>query len=76
MLALPMARRRRVDVSATVLWNHPTITTLAAYLSEMLTPEEESLEDNLDVPHDSASSVLDALFDSVESVPARSESGI
>ncbi len=65
-----------IDLSATMLWNHPTISSLAAYLAEMLAPEEESVEDDVDVAHDSASSVLDALFDSVESVPAGSESGI
>ena len=65
-----------IDLSATMLWNHPTISSLAAYLAEMLAPEEESVEDDVDVTHDSASSVLDALFDSVESVPAGSESGI
>ena len=80
MMAMTVLREAKqlvgVDLSATMLWNHPTISSLAAYLSEMLTPEEESVEDDVDVPHDSASSVLDALFDSVESVPAGSESGI
>jgi acyl carrier protein len=80
MMAMNLLREAkqlvRIDLSATMLWNHPTISSLAAYLAEMLAPQEEPKDDDVDLAHDSASSVLDALFDSVESVPAGSESGI
>ncbi len=29
-----------IDVSASMLWNHPTISSLAAYLAEMLAPQQ------------------------------------
>jgi phthiocerol/phenolphthiocerol synthesis type-I polyketide synthase D len=68
-----------IDLSATMLWNHPTISSLSAYLSEMLAPQqvpqEDRVEDGADLTLDSSSSVLDELFDSVESAPASSESG-
>jgi acyl carrier protein len=68
------------EVSATTLWDHPTIASSAAYLAELLAvPEvsEGSSEEDVDeVTTDSASSVLDELFDSVESTSAGSESGI
>ena len=80
MMAMNLLREAKqlvgIELSATMLWNHPTISSLAAYLAEMLTPEEESVDDDVDVMHGSANSVLDALFDSVESVPAGSESGV
>ena len=65
----------RLELSATMLWNHPTISSLAALVAELLTPEEEPEEEHIEVTSDSIS-VLDALFDSVESAPAGSESGI
>ena len=58
MMAMNLLREAKqlvgIDLSATMLWNHPTISSLAAYLAEMLTPEEESVEDDVDVMHDSA----------------------
>ena len=65
----------RIDLSATMLWNHPTISSLAVCVAELLTPEKEPEEEDIDVTSDSIS-VLDALFDSVESAPAGRESGI
>ena len=59
-----------------MLFNHPTISSLAAYLAEMLAPQQVPQEDEADQPFDAASSVLDELFDSVESASAGSESGI
>ncbi|MBV9720905.1 MAG: KR domain-containing protein, partial [Mycobacterium sp.] len=64
-----------VELSATMLFNHPTIVSLAAYLARKLLPHSEA-DDEIDVLGDSASSVLDELFDSVESAPAGSERGI
>jgi acyl carrier protein len=84
MMAMTVLREAKrlvgFDLSATMLWNHPTISSLAAYMAEMLAPAEVS-EDGPDeglveVTADSESSVLDALFDSVESATAGSESGI
>jgi hypothetical protein len=58
------------------LFNHPTISSLAAYVAGLLAPPELPEEDAADLADDSASSVLDELFDSVESASAGSESGI
>jgi phthiocerol/phenolphthiocerol synthesis type-I polyketide synthase A len=57
-----------IELSATMLWNHPTIASLTAYLVEKLLPQQDS-DGDTDVQPDSRSSVLDALFDSVESAP-------
>jgi phthiocerol/phenolphthiocerol synthesis type-I polyketide synthase D len=65
-----------IDVSASMLWNHPTISSMAAYLAEMLAPQQVPGKDDVDLTLDSASSVLDELFDSVESASAGRESGI
>jgi phthiocerol/phenolphthiocerol synthesis type-I polyketide synthase A len=64
-----------IELSATMLWNHPTIASLAEYLAKKLSPHKDS-EGDVDVTPNAASSVLDALFDSVESAPAGGESGI
>jgi phthiocerol/phenolphthiocerol synthesis type-I polyketide synthase D len=64
-----------IDLSATMLWNHPAISSLATYLAELLAPRQVPREDDTDLTVDSGSSVLDELFDSVESASAGSESG-
>jgi phthiocerol/phenolphthiocerol synthesis type-I polyketide synthase A len=68
------------DLSATMLWNHPTISSLSEYLAETLAAQRvrqhESEEDIVGVTTDPEGSVLDALFDSAESATADSESGI
>jgi hypothetical protein len=64
-----------VDLSANVLFNNPTISSLAAYLVEMLAPQQVPQEDAVNLTLYSASSVLDELFESVESASAGSESG-
>ncbi len=64
-----------IELSATMLWNHPTIASLTAYLVEKLSPQQDS-DGDTDVLPDSGSSVLDTLFDQVESTPASVESGI
>ncbi|WP_456093973.1 acyl carrier protein [Mycolicibacterium litorale] len=80
MMAMGLLKEARqfvgVELSATMLWNHPTIAALTGYLAEILDTEDMSDDSSLDVACESASSVLDALFDSVEAASARSESGI
>ena len=65
-----------LDVSANMLFNHPTISSLAVYVAGLLAPPDLPEEDTADSAADSASGVLDELFDSVESASAGSESGI
>jgi phthiocerol/phenolphthiocerol synthesis type-I polyketide synthase A len=64
-----------IELSATMLFNYPTIIALAEHLAKKLLPQAES-DDEIDALGDSASSVLNELFDSVESAPAGSERGI
>src|SRR4029079_9180165 len=63
------------ELSVTMLWNHPTVESLATYLIKMLFPADHP-GDDVDAPSDSGSSVLDDLFDIVESASGGSESGI
>ncbi len=70
-----------LELSATMLWNHPTVSSLAAYLAELLASVQQRSDDDeafVDVGDmdDPVDGVLDALFDSVESVGAGNESGI
>ena len=53
-----------MKLSATMLFNHPTIATFAGYLANLLVPDAGSGDDGAD---DSGDSFLDSLFDSVES---------
>ena len=80
MMAMAVLRETRkllgVDVSANMLFNHPTIASLAAYLADLLGPRDVPQDDTADATLDSAGSVLDELFDHVESASAGSESGI
>jgi phthiocerol/phenolphthiocerol synthesis type-I polyketide synthase D len=72
-----------LDLSASMLWNHPTVSLLAEYLAELLAPQQEEpthrydsgRDPDGDLMFDPVGGVLDELFDSVESAPARSESG-
>ena len=68
-----------LDLSASMLWNHPTVSLLATYLADLLAPPQPEETDRYgnddDLTFDPADSVLDELFGSVESVSARSESG-
>jgi phthiocerol/phenolphthiocerol synthesis type-I polyketide synthase A len=78
---MAMSIRREVEqlvgmeLSATMLWNHPTVASLVSYLAEQLMPQQDS-EGDVDATSASSGNVLDALFDSVESAPAGSESGV
>ncbi|UXA15917.1 SDR family NAD(P)-dependent oxidoreductase [Mycobacterium sp. SMC-4] len=65
----------RADLSATMLWDNPTIASFAAHIAELIAPEEEP-EDELEDATDDSFSVLDSLFESVESASSSSESGI
>jgi phthiocerol/phenolphthiocerol synthesis type-I polyketide synthase A len=64
-----------IELSATMLFNYPTIVALAGHLAKKLLPQTES-DSDLDALGDSDGSVLSELFDSVESAPAGSERGI
>ncbi|WP_133055894.1 KR domain-containing protein, partial [Mycolicibacter longobardus] len=77
---MAMAVRRDIEalvgleLSATMLWNHPTTAALAAHLTGKLLPHEDTDDDDSAVAGgelpESADSVLNELFDSVESAPA------
>jgi phthiocerol/phenolphthiocerol synthesis type-I polyketide synthase A len=64
-----------IELSATMLFNYPTIVALAEHLAKKVSPQPES-DTEIDVLDDSDGGVLDDLFDSVESAPAGSERGI
>jgi hypothetical protein len=80
MMAMTVLKKAKqlvgIDLSATMLWNHPTVASLAGLLSDLLTPQQEPEDADDALLGDSADSVLDALFDSVEAASAGSESGI
>ncbi|TVS83567.1 hypothetical protein FPZ47_19295 [Mycobacterium helveticum] len=60
------------DVSATKMWDHPTIAAMTGYLTELIVAQHGSKRDTTEGDggagtDGSAGGVLDALFDSVES---------
>lgn len=60
----------RVDLSATMLWNHPSISQMADFVADLLAPAQQAVEntEHEEPEEDSDSfSVLDDLFDSIES---------
>nr|MCH9736316.1 polyketide synthase dehydratase domain-containing protein [Actinomycetes bacterium] len=67
----------RIELSATMLWNHPSISQMSEFVAELLAPQqnadepEEPEEDDAD-SYAGSSSVLDELFDSIESSSAES----
>ncbi|MEB3021825.1 SDR family NAD(P)-dependent oxidoreductase, partial [[Mycobacterium] crassicus] len=68
-----------VDLSASMLWNHPSISALATHLVGLLatayaTPDDEA-EDDGHLTFAASGGVLDELFDQVESASTGSESG-
>ena len=64
-----------IELSATMLFNYPTVVALAGHLAKKLVPQTES-ETDVEMLGDSDGGVLGELFDSVESAPAGSERGI
>jgi phthiocerol/phenolphthiocerol synthesis type-I polyketide synthase D len=70
-----------IDLSASMFWNHPTISALSAHLVQLLAtqhaPQDEAdARAAASVLADSTGGVLDELFDSVDSAIAGTESGI
>ncbi|MFB1298373.1 SDR family NAD(P)-dependent oxidoreductase [Mycobacterium sp. pW049] len=69
----------RVDLSATMLWNHPSIAQMSDFVADLLAPtqqppaevEPEVTEDTAD---DDSFGLLDELFDSIESDSVESAS--
>ena len=65
-----------LDVSANMLFNHPTIASLATYVAGLLAPPDAPEEDSVGSSAEPERSVLDDLFDSVESASASSDGGL
>ncbi|MHA0287376.1 SDR family NAD(P)-dependent oxidoreductase [Mycobacterium sp. C3-094] len=60
----------RIDLSATMLWNHPSIAQLSEFVAELLAPMQQASPEPEDEPgeaDDSDEFSLDDLFDSIES---------
>ncbi|MEW5809827.1 MAG: type I polyketide synthase [Actinomycetota bacterium] len=55
-----------LELSATMLFNHPTIDSFAGYLAQQLNPDAGNTDDDA-AADDDEDSLLDSLFDSVES---------
>jgi len=75
VMAISIRRRLEqfvgVELSATMLFNHPTIESFSSYLAVRMAPEQAAGADDHDVDDDAAGSVLDSLFDTVEATPER-----
>ena len=77
---MAMAIRRELEnlvglqLSATMLWNHPTIESLAAYLTAKLVPADVPAVETTPALAEPTGGILDALFDRVEAAPATTES--
>ncbi|PRC43503.1 polyketide synthase, partial [Mycobacterium sp. ITM-2017-0098] len=59
----------RVELSATMLWNHPSISQMADFVADLLAPAQQAQDNEAEEPEDDSDSfsVLDDLFDSIES---------
>lgn len=56
-----------MELSATMLFNHPTVAALAGHLAKLIAPQEETEIDQISKLSASAGSTLDSLFDRIES---------
>ena len=76
MMAMTLLRDAKalvqMELSSTMLWNHPTLTSFAGHVAGLLAPEPAAAEQAAEEPTDDSFSVLDALFDSVESTSVES----
>ncbi|CAN3129131.1 SDR family NAD(P)-dependent oxidoreductase [Mycobacterium sp. smrl_JER01] len=70
----------RVELSATMLWNNPSISQLSEFVADLLAPQQsahdETEPETTEDTDDDSFSVLDELFSSVESASAGSEGSI
>ncbi|MGE2735118.1 SDR family NAD(P)-dependent oxidoreductase [Mycolicibacterium vaccae] len=70
----------RVELSATMLWNHPSISQMSEFVADLLEPQRDAVEEaepeESEDSEDDSFSVLDELFSSVESASAGSEGSI
>ncbi|OBG80929.1 hypothetical protein A9X05_20165 [Mycobacterium sp. E3298] len=62
-----------VEISTTMLFNHPTVAALADQLTKMVAPEGDSGHDEIAALSASAGSTLDSLFDRIESSSVTAE---
>jgi acyl carrier protein len=71
MMAMTLLRDAKalvqMELSATMLWNHPTLTSFAQHVAGLMTPAPEPEASPAEESSEDSFSVLDALFDSVES---------
>ncbi len=70
MTAMTMLRDAKqfveIELSATMLWNNPTLASFAAHVAGLLIPDREPEPEPAEETTEESGSVLDALFDSVE----------
>ena len=62
-----------IELSATMLFNHPTVASLSDYLTKIVSPQDDSSNDEMAALSASAGSVLDSLFDRIESTTPEAE---
>ena len=55
-----------IELSATMLWNNPTLASFAAHVAGLLIPDREPEPGPAEETTEESGGVLDALFDSVE----------
>ncbi|SOJ54348.1 Phthiocerol/phenolphthiocerol synthesis polyketide synthase type I PpsB [Mycobacterium simulans] len=56
-----------IELSATMLFNHPTVASLASHLAKIVAPQPDTEIDQIATLSASAGSTLDSLFDRIES---------